>query len=69
MTPLRLISCCIASCALLTGCAQKAAVTVQPTRLTLPPLSAALKPVKTDFLGRFESRLTEIEKMLGEPMK
>lgn len=38
-------------------------------RLTLPPLSAALKPVKTDFLGRFESRLTEIEKMLGEPMK
>lgn len=32
-------------------------------------LAAALKPVKTDFLGRFESRLTEIEKMLGEPMK
>lgn len=39
------------------------------TRLTLPPFSAALKPVKTDFVARFESRLTEIEKMLGEPMK
>lgn len=32
-------------------------------------LAAALKPVKTDFVARFESRLTEIEKMLGEPMK
>ena len=67
MTPLKLTSCYIAFCALLTGCAQKPQV-IQPTPITLPPVSSELKPVKPDFVERFESRLTEIEKMLGEPM-